>query len=85
VERAKGNAKDWATQRPQIPAEERAKLQTMAEEAEKWFEAGEAKLKGDGLKSTPPFTAAELKQRGDALKEKEEVLLLIKPKTNSEL
>jgi len=78
IQRAKGNARDWAKTRPHIPAKELEALAKLAGDTESWVADGETKLQGDGLKKDLPFTAAELKAKTVQIKEKEEVLLLLK-------
>jgi len=81
VERAQDRAKSWATDRPQIPAAKLAQLKDLADALGKLIADGEAKLTGDGLKGPLPFRAAELLTKAEQVKELEDVLLLIKPKS----
>merc|ERR1712216_353333 len=81
VTKAIANADDWKTTRPQIPQSELAKLRDLAIKTQKWVQNGEAALEGEGLKKTPPFTTTELIQKANEIKDLQDVLRLIKPKT----
>jgi len=82
VTKAIANADDWKTTRPQIPQSELAKLRDLAVKTQKWVQNGEAALEGEeGLKKTPPFTTTEIIQKSNEIKDLQDVLRLIKPKT----
>jgi len=81
VDSAMSKAKDWATTRTQIPSSELERLKKLATETKRWMEDGEQKLQGEGLKKTPPFTTAEVQKKIEQIKDVEDVLRMIKPKS----